>query len=84
MQYKALPYLQVKARANSVAIFILCVPLLVFVKINSCATYAQTYLGLGPMTLIETVAVLSNLYFYMPKTPDILEPMLQARLERPS
>lgn len=52
-------------------------PLLVFVKINSCATYVQTYLGLGPMVIVETVAVLFNLYYYAPKTPAILEPMLQ-------
>lgn len=70
--------LQIKARLNSIFVFALCLILLVFVKINSCATYVQTWLGLGPMAAMETATIISNMYFYMPKSPDLKEPMIQA------
>lgn len=69
--------LQIKARLYSIAVFALCLILLVFVKLNSCATYIQTWLGLGPMAAMETATVISNMFFYMPKTPDLKEPMIQ-------
>lgn len=70
--------LQIKARLYSIFVFALCLILLVFVKINSCATYLQTWLGLGPMAAMETATIISNMFFYMPKTPDLKEPMIQA------
>ena len=69
--------LQIKARLYSIFVMGLCLILLVFVKINSCASYVQTWLGLGPMAAVETATLISNMYFYMPKSPDLKEPMIQ-------
>ena len=70
--------LQMRARLYGMTMFALSVVLLVFVKIYSCSSYVQTYMGLGPLTIMETVMILSSIYFYMPKTPELMQPMLQA------
>ena len=67
-----------RARLYGLIMFALSVVLLVFVKFYSCASYVQTYMGLGPLTIMETVMILSSIYFYMPKTPELIKPMLQA------
>lgn len=70
--------MQIKARLYSIFIFVLCLILLVYVKFGSCAAFIQTWLGLGPMVAMEAATCISNMFFFMPKTPDLKEPMIQA------
>mmetsp|Transcript_17938 Transcript_17938/g.53981 ORF Transcript_17938/g.53981 Transcript_17938/m.53981 type:complete len:703 (+) Transcript_17938:404-2512(+) len=61
---------QVRFLSYSVAFFIICCILLWFVKLQSCASFVETWLGFSPLFIVMTVTCVSMAFIYQPKQAD--------------
>ena len=52
---------------------------LVFVKLNSCSSYMEGWLGFAPVYVVETAVVVGGAYLYMPKNPRFQDRVLTVR-----
>ncbi|KAK9814385.1 hypothetical protein WJX72_004954 [[Myrmecia] bisecta] len=73
-------HLQMRMRATVFTFFILSITLLWLVRPACCAAFAFTWLGLLPMQVVMTAAVLAWSCLTMPQDPDATAPLVQARL----
>ena len=58
-------------------LFLISFIVLQFVKLNSCASYLESWLGFAPVYVVETAVAVGGAYFFMPKNPDLQDPILR-------
>lgn len=68
--------MQAHRRLIAVGLFLASFICLVFVKLNSCSSYMESWLGFTPMYVVETAVVVGGAYFFMPKNPHSEDPVL--------
>ena len=71
---------QAHRRLIAVGLFLASFIALVFVKLNSCSSYMESWLGFTPVYVVETAVVVGGTYFFMPKNPDLQDPVLTVHL----
>ena len=68
---------QAHRRLIAAALFLVSFVVLQFVKINSCSSYMESWLGFAPVYVVETAVAVGGAYFFMPKNPDLQDPILR-------
>lgn len=68
--------MQAHRRLIAVGLFLASFICLVFVKLNSCSSYIESWLGFTPVYVVETAVVVGGAYFFMPKSPHSEDPVL--------
>lgn len=58
-----------RSRAWALAFFSISIVLVFFVRIDSCASYVETWFGLAPVQFILTGLALTGAYLAMPVHP---------------
>lgn len=69
--------MQAHRRLIAAALFLVSFVVLQFVKINSCSSYMESWLGFAPVYVVETAVAVGGAYFFMPKNPDLQDPILR-------
>ena len=59
-----------RSRAWALAFFAISIILVFYVRIDSCAAYVETWLGLAPIQFIMTGLALNGAFLAMPTRPD--------------
>ncbi|DBB09212.1 TPA: hypothetical protein ACH3X3_007798 [Trebouxia sp. C0006] len=73
--------MQAHRRLIAAALFLVSFVVLQFVKINSCSSYMESWLGFAPVYVVETAVAVGGAYFFMPKNPDLQDPILRVWLQ---
>lgn len=68
--------MQAHRRLIAVALFLASFICLLFIKLNSCSSYMESWLGFTPVYVVETAVVVGGAYFFMPKNPQSEDPVL--------
>ena len=69
--------MQAHRRMIAAGLFLISFVVLQFVKLNSCASYLESWLGFAPVYVVETAVAVGGAYFFMPKNPDLQDPILR-------
>ena len=62
---------------KAAGLFLISFVILQFVKLNSCSSYMESWLGFTPVYVVETAVAVGGAYFFMPKNPDLQDPILR-------
>lgn len=68
--------MQAHRRLIAVGLFLASFVCLLFIKLNSCSSYMESWLGFTPVYVVETAVVVGGAYFFMPKNPHSKDPVL--------
>ena len=71
--------MQKKFRLGTFISFVLSILLLHLVDLQSCRSYQATWLGLTPIYLVQTTAMVCWLFVFMPRAAHEPLPVLQVR-----
>lgn len=72
-----------RSRAWALAFFAISVALIFYVRLNTCAAYIETFLGLAPINLILTGLALTGAFLAMPIRPNTRPEALQVSSASP-
>lgn len=68
--------MQAHRRFIAVGLFLASFICLLFIKLNSCSSYMESWLGFTPVFVVETAVVVGGAYFFMPENPHSEDPVL--------
>ena len=68
--------MQAHRRLIAVGLFLASFICLLFIKLNSCSSYMESWLGFTPVYVVETAVVVGGAYFFMPENPHSEDPVL--------